>query len=100
MPFPVEDSQMAALPIPAPGTQYGPCPERCEHKSCEALRGSAACPCRICGKPIGYDTNCFDEWYDATEAQRKDRGRYGFFVHAVCLMEEVAAKRERLGGQP
>ena len=83
---------MAALPFPAPGTEYGPCvDEQCGHVDCDCTRKSAACICRICKKPIGYDSPCFDEWYDngADPKQRRD-----FFVHGLCLCLEIESKRK------
>lgn len=49
---------MAAIQIPAPGTEYGPCVDPCEHRDCAAARRDAARPCRVCGKPIGYGVDC------------------------------------------
>jgi hypothetical protein len=46
---------MAAAALPAPGTEYGPCVEPCEHSDCASTRELAATPCVECHEPIGYD---------------------------------------------
>ena len=50
---------MAAISIPAPGTKYGPCEKDCDHPDCAANRKDAALVCVLCGKPIGYDKDCY-----------------------------------------
>lgn len=55
---------MAASPgVPAPGTEYGPCPasHNCDHRDCEANRATAEHECRICGYAIGYETRYYEE---------------------------------------
>lgn len=46
---------MAALPLPAPGTKYGPCVDACAHHDCAESRRMANAPCVHCGRTIGYD---------------------------------------------
>ena len=75
---------MAALGLSAPGTEYGPCIEDCAHEDCAQTRRMAACVCRICDQPIGYDDRFF----------REGEGGWDHLVHATCLWNEVAAKRE------
>lgn len=45
---------MAAIELPRPGTEYGPCIDDCQHCDCEETRRQAAEPCRVCPDPIGY----------------------------------------------
>ena len=52
---------MAAGVMPAPGTEYGPCEDECQHRDCAATRERAAFICRYCGEPIGYDTRFYIE---------------------------------------
>lgn len=83
---------MAALPFPAPGAEYGPCAdESCDHADCQASRAAAACICRICLQPIGYERPAYDEWDEQTAEAQQVHGRYGFFVHQVCFLNEVDA---------
>jgi hypothetical protein len=65
---------MAAATLPAPGTEFGPCPSDpgCAHTDCAASRTQAATPCGICGAPIGYDVRFYND---------DERG----LVHALCL---------------
>ena len=45
---------MAAISLPLPGSEYGPCEdESCGHRDCEATRKMAAQPCDICGQSMG-----------------------------------------------
>jgi hypothetical protein len=44
--------------IPAPGTEFGPCADACNHRACAVARDDAAKVCPICLKTIGYDTTC------------------------------------------
>lgn len=92
---------MAALPISAPGTVHGPClDEDCGHTDCAASRAAAACECRLCGLPIGYDEPCFDEWSQQPAEAQQQLGRYGFFVHESCAYEEAEELRvTRMGAQ-
>ena len=50
---------MAAVQIAKPGTQYGPCIEKCEHTDCDATRKMAQALCSLCEKPIGYGVRFF-----------------------------------------
>ncbi len=65
---------MAAGTFAAPGTQYGPCEPPCHHTDCVVNRQMAEGECRMCGKPIGYDTRIY-----------KDPILTDRFVHAACL---------------
>lgn len=73
---------MAAGSLPAPGTEYGPCVEACEHRDCAATRRMLEAPCRICGEPIGHERRFYDETdRDTAPAQL-------VLVHAVCLWQQ------------
>lgn len=74
---------MAYITLPRPGTEHGPCEENCGHRDCKAARKDAAKTCRICKKPIGYETAFF-----------KDNQTADGLVHASCLMEEIDKQRE------
>lgn len=83
------------LPKPTTGKKtVGPCAPDCHrwtkkhapskviaegksHVDCEVIRGQAASLCRLCSKPIGFDTRMYVD----PENERA-------FVHALCL--EVA----------
>ena len=76
---------MAAITLPAPGTEHGPCPTTrtrgveltCGHTDCAASRRTAASVCRLCGAPIGYERRYYvDPDGEASLFQ---------FVHAACL---------------
>jgi len=77
---------MAAGQIASPGTEYGPCVEMCEHTDCQANRKIAESNCRVCGKKIGYETRFFQE------------ENWTVFVHLVCFVKEVEAKKEKKTG--
>lgn len=70
---------MAAGKIPAPGSEYGPCADPCQHIDCAQTRAMAATVCRFCGQPIGYDTRLYD-----VEHQ---------LVHADCYERSVDQER-------
>jgi hypothetical protein len=52
---------MAAVALPAPGTEHGPCAEPCRHTDCAATRTMAARACIGCGQLIGYERRFFQE---------------------------------------
>lgn len=69
---------MAAGTLPAPGTEYGPCADTCEHSDCAQTREMAGTTCRLCPEAIGYETAFF----------REDEG----LVHAVCRYNEIGRR--------
>lgn len=71
---------MAALTLPSPGTEFGPCVEPCEHGDCETTRREAATKCSFCEDPIGYE--------------RRFYSHEGALCHAVCLHEWLDAEEE------
>lgn len=76
---------MAAGTLAAPATEYGPCEGSCSHTDCAATRRMASTDCRLCGKPIGYETRFYDEtpagpWPPPAERE---------LVHAACLEESL-----------
>ena len=73
---------MSAARISAPGTEYGPCAEPCQHMDCASARGIAESACVICGVAIGYERRFY----------REDGGG---FVHAVCAEDEADGKLVR-----
>jgi hypothetical protein len=70
---------MAYAIIARPGTEYGPCKEKCEHRDCAAVRKDAASLCTGCAKEIGYDKR----W--STYA--------GKYWHSVCLEQAVEDRK-------
>ena len=68
---------MAAGSLPEPGTKLGPCKAGCAHLDCEETREMAKTNCRICQKPIGYETRFFQE------------GSMRELVHEECLENEL-----------
>jgi len=52
---------MSSIFISKPGTKYGPCVNKCDHKDCAESRADAAAPCVICGEPIGYDVDFYTD---------------------------------------
>lgn len=77
---------MAAMSLPAPGTEYGPCVTWCSHDSCMETRQMAATVCRLCVGPIAYNLPCF------SDGHRDD------LVHAVCLAHEIDTRSRRNPG--
>jgi hypothetical protein len=67
--------------LPKPGSLYGPCESQCHHLNCRITRKEANSLCRLCGKPIGYET-CFD----------RDPGDAMAFAHASCLEDIVETR--------
>lgn len=68
---------MAAGRLPAPGTEFGPCLEPCQHNDCAATRADAAAICRFCSKEIGYDRR----FYIDSDTRS--------LVHADCLEDNI-----------
>lgn len=70
---------MAAISLPEPGSEYGPCDRDadCQHIDCVATRDAAAEACQICGKPIGYNTR----YYSGPK-------------HARCLEDQIERAQE------
>lgn len=77
---------MASSQISSPGTTFGPCETQCKHTDCEATREMALSVCRLCEKPIGYETQFYS-----------DPMNRGGFVHAECLEELSEVMRTRGG---
>lgn len=69
----------AAQPLPAPGTEYGPCARGCSHRDCESTRAMANTLCRTCGEPIGYSS----WWYQ----ESTDEGR--LMEHQMCALARM-----------
>lgn len=65
---------MAAISIPTPGTELGPCAQPCEHRDCAANRAMAEAICTVCEEPIGYERRFF-----------------AGPVHYLCEIQRVAA---------
>jgi len=61
-----------------PGSKYGPCKKDCHHRDCKSTKEDAAKICRICGKPIGFETKFYS-----------DNKTPDGLVHALCLWEEI-----------
>lgn len=75
---------MAAGFLSAPGTEFGPCADACEHRDCAATRARAASACLACGEPIGYDRDFFNTYDDATDA-------FLGCEHATCTYKRLDA---------
>lgn len=75
---------MAASVLPKPGSSASaPC-KRCEHTDCRATRAMAQTACRLCDKPIGYET-------------RFNSGWSGNLAHEACLLDALERNDARLG---
>lgn len=94
---------MAAGVLQKPGTKYGPCDAKgsCQHEDCRSTVREAISICRICHKPIGYETEFYEERADRhpngwPEMPLKDSAGNGYIlVHSVCLWAEVEKARAR-----
>ena len=71
---------MASGYISKPGSEYGPCKDKCKHKDCAGLRKIAKSICSICNERIDYERHMY-----------KEGDRY---VHAVCLEEKIEQERD------
>jgi hypothetical protein len=71
---------MAAGIAWSPGSEYGPCIDRCAHTDCSISWSEARAKCGICGVQVGFERRYYN---DAT---------YGK-VHAVCLEDLVERER-------
>ncbi len=71
---------MAAGRLAAPGTEFGPCVDKCEHRDCAATVRTANAICHHCDEPIGWDSGFFAE----------DDGSY---VHELCELEAIERER-------
>jgi hypothetical protein len=82
---------MAAISLPPPGSEFGPCPEPCEHRDCAESRRMATSLCPRCGHIIGYDRRFYGtkDWPELQAASP--------FIHADCL-EDYADKQDRERG--
>jgi hypothetical protein len=79
---------MAAGRLAAPGSQYGPCIEKCAHIDCNQTRADADAECPICRKPIGYDTRFYQfRWTSPGGAPFDALG------HAVCVEDHYEQER-------
>lgn len=68
---------MAALTLPRPGTEFGPCEDHfCGHSDCEETRRMAFEVCRFCDRYISYGKRFYND-----PSPRYD----GALVHADCL---------------
>ena len=76
---------MAAVTLPKPGTQYGPCAGDCAHIDCAETRRMVAQVCHFCGVQIGYDVRFYSDPDDPTRAA---------LVHARCLEDSVDVARK------
>lgn len=79
---------MAAAPLPAPGTEYGPCEPSCAHTDCAETRRMAALPCKHCGDPIGYDRPLFNVTPD-------DAPVWTVLAHATCEYDAIDRETAR-----
>ena len=68
-----------------PGTEYGPCKERCEHTDCAATRKDAESKCLFCGERIGYGTKFYYVGDEGLE-------------HAVCTWKKEDERQKSLRG--
>lgn len=72
---------MAAGALSAPGTQYGPCVEPCEHTDCASTRELAEKVCSHCEEPIGYDRNFYQD------------GTWTVLTHQICAIRAAEAEK-------
>lgn len=73
---------MAAVGLPKPGTEYGPCAEECKHVDCAETRKQAATACDICREPIGYDRPFYQ------------REQWTILTHQLCMLKKLDAERK------
>jgi hypothetical protein len=71
---------MAAIALPAPGTELGPCAEPCKHTDCAETRQMAELTCEYCRLPIGYEQRFYTE-------RQADGLMHSY--HAICLYEHM-----------
>lgn len=83
---------MAVGMLNRPGTKFGPCKNKCEHRDCAAARKQAANPCAVCLKPIGYENGYFIVDH-ADYPELCPQGEWKP-AHAVCL-EDWAYEHEQ-----
>lgn len=77
---------MAAITLPKPGTELGPCESAdCGHKDCALTREQAAAVCRYCNEPIGYDKR----FYFRITGESSDNP-----MHEVCFIEHFEGKAD------
>lgn len=81
---------MAAGMFQRPGTKYGLCKGRCSHTDCTESRKAASVLCRICAKPIGYNTFFYDESRVTKVTPMSER----VLVHAECSHRELEKEWE------
>lgn len=75
---------MAAGVIQAPGTEFGPCKDECQHLDCKQTREMAAHICSYCSEAIGYERRFYNlAKYD----EPMD------LVHARCREDDIEKQR-------
>lgn len=65
---------MAAITLPAPGTEYGPCTEPCAHRDCAETRTWAARLCTYCQQPLGYSQPVYHGCHSLCLEEAAERG--------------------------
>lgn len=89
---------MAASPLPAPGTKYGPCDAqaKCGHLDCQATVREANSRCHYCSGLCGYDVPLYQErsgWPKCWPTLTDTSGSAYVLVHAACLETSIEGKR-------
>ena len=77
---------MAAISLPAPGTEYGPCKDDCEHVDCQLTRKQAGEHCPFCETEIGYETRFYNVSMDENDHKR--------LAHARCYEDSINLKAD------
>lgn len=70
---------MAAGFLSKPGSKFGPCKTRCNHKDCMATRETARAYCKYCWGEIGFERRFF-----VLEEHMSEK----VLCHEACAIEE------------
>jgi hypothetical protein len=89
---------MAAGAISSPGSHaWSTCAVQCYHRDCHLNRVITASPCKICTKPIGWDTRFYDQRTpeERLADEKLEAGVTAGFVHADCAEDLAELSRSK-----
>jgi hypothetical protein len=78
---------MAPGRLQSPGSEYGPCVEKCFHLDCANTRTIAESNCEYCNEPIGYERG----YYELFHQSDKPHERTIYWVHSSCHQDAIDA---------